>query len=124
MLRCSEMLTEDSLLGIGSDILEDFSRMVVIVDLLLDKFKEASDIFNLCSTRELLYHTNYIAHNVLCLIICTNVWHILLEYLSELVKKWVYLTHDNNGRPDDKTMQDTQALNHAFFSCILKTLDC
>ncbi len=79
------MLTEDSLLGIGSDILEDFSRMVVIVDLLLDKFKEASDIFNLCSTRELLYHTNYIAHNVLRLIICTNVWHVLLEYLSKLV---------------------------------------
>ena len=45
------MLAEDSLLGVGSDILEDFSGMVVVVDLLLDKFREASDVFNLCSTR-------------------------------------------------------------------------
>lgn len=34
------------------------------------------------------------------------------------------MAHDNNGRPDDKAVQDAQALNHAFLSSIFKSLDC
>lgn len=91
------MLAEDSLLGICCDILEYFSSMIVIVDLLLEEFSEASNVFNLSSARELFNDANNIAHNVLCLIICTNVGHILLEDFGELIKKWVNLAHDNNG---------------------------
>ena len=78
------MLTKDGLLGVGSDVLEDLSRVIVVVDLLLEELREASDVLNLSCAGELLDDTDHIAHDVLSLVIC-NVRHVLLEDLSELI---------------------------------------
>ena len=78
------MLTKDGLLGVGSDVLEDLSRVIVVVDLLLEELREASDVLNLSCAGELLDDTNHIAHDVFSLVIC-NVRHVLLEDLSELI---------------------------------------
>lgn len=79
------MFTKDSLLGVGSNVLEDFSSMIVIVNLLLEELREASNILDLSGTRELLDNTNNIAHDILRFIIGCNVRHVLLEYLCELI---------------------------------------
>ena len=70
------MLTKDSLLSVGSNVLEDLSSMIVIMNLLLEELREASDVLNLSSARELLNNTNHIAHDVLSLVVC-NVRHVL-----------------------------------------------
>jgi hypothetical protein len=110
------------LLGVGSDVLEDLSRVIVVVDLLLEELREASDVLNLSSARELLNNTNDIAHDVLSLVVC-NVRHVLKEDLSQLVDKWVNLADNIDWGPDNKAMQDAKTLNHAFLSRVLETLD-
>jgi len=70
------VLTKDSLLSVGSNVLEDLSSMIVIMNLLLEELREASDVLNLSSARELLNNTNHIAHDVLSLVVC-NVRHVL-----------------------------------------------
>jgi len=99
------VLTKDSLLGIGSNVLEDLSSMIVIVNLLLEELREASDVLNLSSARELLNNTNNIAHDVLSLVIC-NVRHVLQKDLCQLVNKRVDLADNIDWGPDNKAMQD------------------
>ena len=109
------MLTKDSLLGVGSNVLEDLSSMIVIMNLLLEEPREASDVLNLSSARELFDNTNHIAHDVLSLVIC-NVRHVLKEDLSQLVNKRVNLADNIDRGPDNKAVQDAKTLNHAFLS--------
>ena len=109
------MLTKDGLLGIGSNVLEDLSGEIVVVDLLLEELGEASDVLNLSGARELLDNTDHIAHDVLSLVIC-NVRHVLLEDLSELINKGVNLADYVDRRPDNKAVQDAKTLDHAFLS--------
>lgn len=94
------MLTKDGLLGICSNVLEDLSSEIVVVDLLLEELGEASDVLNLSGARELLDNTDHIAHDVLSLIIC-DVRHVLLEDLRELINKWVNLADNIDGGPDN-----------------------
>ena len=94
------MLTKDGLLSICSDVLEDLSGEIVVVDLLLEELGEASDVLNLSGARELLDNTDHIAHDVLSLVIC-NVRHVLLEDLRELINKWVNLADNIDGGPDN-----------------------
>ena len=100
------MLAEDCLLSISSDVLEDFSGMIVIVDLLLEELREASIVLNLSCARELLNDTNNITHYVLCLIVLCNIRHVLLEDFGKLIEKSIDLANNNNWGPNNKTMQD------------------
>ena len=117
------MLTKYGLLGVGSDVLEDLSRVIVVMNLLLEELGEASDVLNLSCAGELLDDTNHIAHDVLSLVIC-NVRHVLLEDLSELINKGVDLADYVDGRPDNKAVQNAKTLYHTFLSGVLETLDC
>jgi len=109
------VLAKYGLLSVGSDVLEDLSGVIIVMNLLLEELGEASDVLNLSCAGELLDDTDHIAHDVLSLVIC-NVRHVLLEDLSELINKGIDLADYVDGRPDNKAVQDAKTLDHAFLS--------
>jgi hypothetical protein len=71
-----------------------------------------------------LDHTNKIAHDVLSLITFIDKLHVCPIDLRELIEKGINLADKGNRLPNDETMQDVKALNNAFLSCIIESIDC
>lgn len=95
------MFSVDSLGGGGSDALEQFSGRGLILDLLFEEIGEAGNPFDLLSPAQLLNDTDDGPHDVLGLVICAYVRHVLLELLGKGVKEGLDLAYDHNGRPLD-----------------------